>query len=177
MSSAWRKVLVIKKSASFKCETSYFLFARRIWLCNKGQPNYKCNWLQTFCNFAGGKLDNVMKIHKKRRNFVKSKSVVLEFWLWFSNSLTLFWSFLSNTYPSFSPLFFAFLFSRLAMLSKTSLSVREIWGSVLGPVRSGTVSPTSPPLRCFFGTMLPRRKAEETWTLPLVIRFAVLSPV
>ena len=46
--------------------------------------------------------------------------------------------------------------SWLALWLKTSLSTREVWSSIPGPVKSDTVSP---PLRRFFGAVLSRRFA------------------
>ena len=42
----------------------------------------------------------------------------------------------------------------LAQLISSRCRMREVVGSIPGPVKSDTVSP---PLRCFFGAVLPRR--------------------
>ena len=42
----------------------------------------------------------------------------------------------------------------VSSVAKRTLSVREVWGSIPGPVKSAN---DSPPLRRFFGAVLPRR--------------------
>ena len=40
---------------------------------------------------------------------------------------------------------------------KTLLSVRKVWGSISGPVKSDTVANNSPPLQYFLRAVLPLR--------------------
>ena len=47
-------------------------------------------------------------------------------------------------------------FSRSSWLN-TLLASEEVQGSIRGPVESDIVANASPPLRCFFGAVLPRR--------------------
>ena len=46
-------------------------------------------------------------------------------------------------------------------VAKRTLSVREVWGSIPGPVKLHSVANDSPPLQRFFGAVMPRREAAE----------------
>ena len=64
--------------------------------------------------------------------------------------------------------------ARLAQLSTTSLSVREVWGSIPGPVKSDTVSPTARH-RCDVSSELCSPGAKpRRWVPSLVTRFGVI---
>ena len=101
----------------------------------------------------------------------------------------LFWWFLIsfclvNLYPllarSDSDLNFFLLTTRqLAQFLSTTLSLREVRGSIPVPIKSDTVPPTarqSSPLRRFFGAVLPGAKPRR-WAPPLVTRFGVMPQV
>ena len=64
-----------------------------------------------------------------------------------------------------------FMTDQLSRLQTTSLSVREVWGSIPGPFKSDAVSSA---LRCFFGAVLPLRKAAE---VDPATRFGVIPRV
>ena len=66
---------------------------------------------------------------------------------------------------------------RLAQLFTTLLSVRDVFGSILGPLKSDTVSPTARH-RCDVSSELccPGVKLRR-WTPPLVTRFGVIPRV
>ena len=66
---------------------------------------------------------------------------------------------------------------RLAQLLSTLLSLREVWGSIPGPVKFDTVSPTARH-RCdvFLELCHPGAKPRR-WTPPLVTRFGIIPRV
>ena len=52
-----------------------------------------------------------------------------------------------------------FTVAAVSSVAKLTLSVREVWGSIPGPVKSTvhSLANDSPPLPRFFGAVLPRR--------------------
>ena len=66
---------------------------------------------------------------------------------------------------------------RLVQFYGTSLSVREVWGSIPGPVKSNTVSPTARH-RVDVSSELCYPSAEtRRWAPPIVPLFGVISRV
>ena len=64
---------------------------------------------------------------------------------------------------------------QLDLLFKTSLSVREVWGSTLGLVNPDTVSPMARHSSNFSSALCCPGAKHQNWAPPLVTRFGVIS--